>query len=398
MRTLLPDLLTAQAAGYPTGGYAPAVRCILTSKDGGTTYDYSFDPTVTTNRLLHVQQVEEKENDYGVILLSNYDGAIPTDLAGYYVDIGWGLNTAAGVAHTGAASPRLWVMEQWQVSGGPKGSKPGLHTVLVMGGAWNAVLDQQPVRVGVSPLYRYDVDYVTAGLQNKTIYGAIEYLIESGLFAQTGLSFTLDALGTQDDGAIDTLIPFPYDAHEEDLMRTINADSPGRLETYGAVIKALLQLTKCTMITRADLAFKIIYPQEGDSVNETYHSSLSAGHPFYEAEDRRLNMTPNHFEVIGYWDGVTEIIGDWFDSDHYTTAPTRPFNSDQIEDYYTGPFMPVTESIYEEGLNTNTECTARAEYLGWHTKDKITGTRVIIPMDASVELGDRIAIDDQRGH
>ncbi len=396
-RTLNADLKTAQEVGFPTGGYAPAVRCIFTSKDGGTTYDYSFNPTVTTNRLQHAQQVEERGNDSGVILLSNYDRSVPVDLDGYYVDLGWGHNTASGVlwdTAAGAVAPRLWVMQQSDISGAPKGGRPQLYTLFQLQGVWGAVLNQQPVRLGASPLFRYGDDLeggilTIPALTNKTIYGVIEYLIETALSAQTGITFTLDPLGTQDDGHIDTDVPFPGSG---ELMRTINAGSPGRFQTYGELILALLELTKCVLIPRAGLAFKIIYPQASDTVDETYYSSNADGHPFYEVENRRLNMVPNHLEVFGTDPETT--AGDWFDPDHYTIPPTRPFTPADIEAAYTGTFMPVTETISEEGLDTNAECDDRAEFYGWQLKDQILGTRLIVPMDARNELYDKVKAED----
>src|SRR3990167_3676756 len=143
-RTLTADLLTAQ-----TDGSAEAVRCILTSPDGGTTYDYSFDPTVNTNRLQHAQQIEERESDLGVLLLSNYDRSIPANLTGYYVDIGWGHNTASGVLWAeanGAVAPRLWIRSQHPVSGGQKNQRPLLYTIFKLEGVWTAVLNRQPLR------------------------------------------------------------------------------------------------------------------------------------------------------------------------------------------------------------------------------------------------------------
>jgi len=401
MRTLDNNLQTAQTTGYPTGGYAPAVRCIFTSKDGGTTHDYSFDPTVNTNRLKHVQQVEERENDSGVILLSNYDRLVPADLTGYYVDVGWGLNTASGVlwdTAAGAVTPRMWVMQQSDISGAPKGSKPQLYTLFQLQGVWTTILKKQPVRLGETPYFQY-IDNSPAGtltnLTNLTIYGVIEYLIETALSAQTGLTFTLDALGTQDDGHIDTDIPFPSSG---ELMRTINYDSPGRFQTYGELILSLLELTKCVLIPRAGLAFKIVYPQSSDTSDETYYSSNADGHPFYEVENRRINIPANHIEVFGTTPETESTVGDWFDPDHYTTAPTRPFTPASIQAAYTGPFMPVTLSISEDGLDTEAEADARATALGWQRKDQILGTRVIIPMDARNELYDRVKIVDTRAN
>ncbi len=405
-RALHADLLTAQTSGYPTGGYKPAVRCILTSKDGGTTYDYSFDPTSNTNRLIHIQQDEVRYNDPGVILLSNYDRAIPANITGYYVDIGWGHNTSSGNKWdtvAGAVAPRMWVMPQSDISGAPKGGKPNLYTTLVMSGVWGAVLNRQPILLISSPfqgipLHRYDEENTIFGLTGLTIYSCLEYLIETGLSGQTGLSFTLDALGTQDDGQISTIIPFPSDNTK--IIRHINEGSPWYFETYGDIIRSLMELTNCILVPRAGLAFRIIFPQSSDTADETYYSSVSDGHPFYEVENRRLNMMPNHIEIFGGLDEITgkpTVSGHWFDTDHYSGWVTPATTAT-----YDGPFMPVTASggtdseLWEIGLDTAEKCRDKAAELGWQLKDQILGTRVIVPMDARVELYDRVEVVDKR--
>jgi len=402
-KTLSPDLLTAQQAGYPTGSYAPALRCILTSGNppagNEATYDYSFDPTVTTNTLLSVQQIEERESDSGIILLWNGDRSLPDDLTGYYVDIGWGHNTASGLlynAANGAVSPRLWVTHHTDVSGAVKGSRPQIVTILVLQGVWSAVLNKENVRLGESPYFRLALEGDSiAELENKTIYDVLKHLIKTALPAQTGYAFTLDDLGDEDDGHINIDVPFPSGG---EFMRTINADAPGRFQTYGEVINGLLELTGCAIIPRAGLAFKIIYPEKGDAYDKIYYSRVADGHPFYEAEHRRLNGLTNHVEVYGY-DPDTDniIVGDWFDSDHYATAPIRPFTPADIQTAYTGTYMPVTESTYEEGLDSVLKCIARAAFYAWQIKDSVLGSRILIPMDASVELCDNVATHDYRG-
>ncbi len=402
--TLHPDLLTAQTAGYPTGGYAPALRCIFTSKDGGTTHDYSSDPTVTTNKSLYVQQTEEKYSDLGVILLQNDARTVPTDLTGYYVDLGWGHNTASGVkwdTAAGAVAPRMWVMHQGDVSGGQKGSQPQLVTQLSMAGVWGAVLNTQPVLVKSYPardidIHRHDETNWMLSLMNKTIYEVLKQLIENELYAQTGMTFTLDALGTQDDGQISTVIPYPTEL--EDTLRVINADSPFSYQSYGDLIISLMELTKCVLVPRAGMAFRIIYPQESDTVNETYYSSEADGHPFYEVENTRLNMVPNHIVIYGGEDEFPTYEGHWFDTDHYSgwVSPAETAT-------YDGSFMPVTAKgdmggeLWETGFRSDEECVLRAAELGWQLKDQRRGTRGVIPMDARVELGDRVQIFDNRG-
>ena len=457
MRTLNADLLTSQVSGYPTGGYQPAVRCILTSKDGATTYDYSFNPTVTTNRLQYAQQIEERESGSGVLLLNNHDRAIPTDLTGYYVDLGWGHNTVSGVkwdATDGAVAPRLWIMTQQAVSGGQKNQLPQLCTLFELQSVWAAVLNVQPLRLGTSPFYQDE----TGLLAGMTIYACLEYLIETALTAQTGITFTLDAIGTQDDGLISTIIPFPVVTSGSFVVGTTyriktvgttnfvteqlasantvgvlfvaqaigtgtgtatgpplvklngtpgdltgafgDPTTPGEFETYGTLIYDLLNLTKCFLRPKAVLSgllpFEVIWPQASDAVKETYYSSQASGHPFYEVTNVRLNAAPNSIEIYGGENvdtGKPTVVGYWYDPDHYdgATPATHPQN-------YDGSFMPVQTSRWYEGLTTVGECNTEAAIIGRDLRDKAVGARVIIPMDARVELYDRVEIDDQRGH
>ena len=436
MKALSNDLQVTQSAGgyLVSGKYVrqPALRCIFTHKSGSPTYDYSFNPTLNTNKLLHALQIEEVQSDSGKVLLKNQDLSVPPDLTGYYVDFGWGLNTLAGVkwaSADGAVTPRLWVMSQLDNSGAPKGGIPDLYVVFQLAGVWSAVLNVQPLRVGTAPYYQDE----TGAMAGMTIYSVLEYLIETTLSTQTGLTFTLDALGDQDDGLINStaLKPFPivasgsfvvgevyriltvettdYVTEQGASANTIgvqftaiaagtgtgtatttlidfNKDTPTKFDTYGGFISRLLSLTNCKLRVKPGLGFKLIYPQTSDDVNETYYSNMAFGHPFYEVQNQRLNMTPNHIEVYGDDDPTSGIFGEWYDPDHYTTPPT-----------YNGDFMPVTETVYQPGFTTDQQCTDFAASLGKQKKDVLFGGRVIVPMDSRTELWDRGQVNNSRG-
>ena len=414
-KTLSNDLLLAQEEGYPVAHVMqPAVRCIFTYRTGAYTYDYSFNPTLNTNRLQHVEQREHvSEGDGGVILLSNHDRAIPDDLTGYYVDLGWGLNTSSGIkwaSADGAVSPRLWVMRQQYITGAPLGQMPQLYVVCEMAGVWTAVLNQQPVRLGTAPYYRYNLDdpdglesppgpFVISALTDLTVYECIKYLLggdttpKTGLSLQTGYNFTLDALGTQDDELINSLKPFRSGGP---LLLDINNRTPAEFDTYGSLIRSLLSKTKCVIRPKPGLAFKIVYPQATDAIDETYYSSMSMGHPFYQVSQFRLSAVPNHIEIYGTDPETllpsTSIFGEWYDINHYsgwispTTNPT-----------YDGAFMPVTSTKYCAGLTTAQECINQAAALGKSYRERQLSGRLIIPMDLRVELHDRIGIADTRG-
>jgi hypothetical protein len=485
LRILNSDLLIAQTAGYPVGGFQPAVSCLFdTANTANTaTYDYSFDPTGTASRLKYVEEREHASgDDSAVIMLSNYDRAVASNLIGYYVDLGFGLNTSAGVKSSsadGATVPRQWVMSQSEISGAPKGQQPQLYSVIKTQGVWGAILSQQQLRLGFSPFYR-DEDGLLAG---KTIYGCLEYLCETTLTNQTGIAFTLDALGTQDDGHINTDIPFPLvaasavlndvayhikvigdtaftalgatSAGADELIRgtgyrirtsgttlftevgaadnnpetffyatgngegdgtvyatdfvantagasagtttgiligpsfrSFNQDTPSTFETYGSYFKRILEPTSCVIVPRANLAFRIVYAQTSDAVTKTYYSSYGTGHPFYSAENQRVNST-NHIEILGGLDSngtVPTSSGHWYDPDQYSGTA------------YIGNFMPVTMTKWEQYINGSAACNVRASALGLQLKDQLTASRVVIPMDVAAELYDRITVQDQRGH
>ncbi|KKL86555.1 hypothetical protein LCGC14_1943560 [marine sediment metagenome] len=421
-KSLNADLLTAQTTGYPTGGFQPAVRCKFHANtiDGEPSHDYSFDPTVTTNRLQHVQHIEDPQNDSGVILLSNNNKSVPVDLRGYLVHLGWGLNTASGIKNneaSGAVAPALWVLKQSDISGAPKGQQNELYTVFELRGVWQAILNAQPIRLGATPYFWSNISPAFLGegvnnipeLANKTVFECLEYLIETSLSEQTGLGFYLDALGDQDDGLINDITkvnPFPTDGVS--LLYDYEIEPFG---TYGAFINKLLALTNCRLRTQPSLTFKIIYPQDSDSVDETYYSDMAVGHPFYEVNHSRIEERssgtplPNHIQIWGGEDEMTGLplySGNWFDSDHYSTEPTS-FDSAAIEAAYTGAFMPVTFEgdeltvIWERGFVSNAQCAALAASLGIQMRANALGTRVIIPMDARVELFDRVKTVDTRG-
>ena len=482
-KSLNADLLTSQTTGFPTGGFQPAVRCKFHANtiNGEPSYDYSFDPTVTTNRLEHVQHIEEPQNDSGVIMISNNDKSVPVDLRGYLIHLGWGLNTSSGIKNNeaaGAVAPALWVVKQDDISGAIKGQRPDLYTIFELRGVWQAVLNAQPIRLGTAPYFWSYIDPLDfelgAGVNNipeladRTVFDCLRYLIggdesaavtagsfvigityrivsvgttdftligavsntvgvgftatgagsgtgtaivvgNTGLSKQTGLGFYLDDLGDQDDGLINDLTkvnPFPTDGPS--LLYDGEIEAFG---TYGSFINKLLALTNCRLRTKPSLTFKVIYPQDSDTADETYYSSASSGHPFYEVNHGRIGERsagtplPNHIQIWGGEDEVTGLplySGNWFDPDHYTTPPAT-FDSAAIEAAYTGNFMPVTfegdefNPTWDVNLPSNDECKELAESLGLQMTANSLSTRVIIPMDARVELYDRVAISDVRG-
>jgi hypothetical protein len=164
------------------------------------------------------------------------------------------------------------------------------------------------------------------------------------------------------------------------------------------VIDSLLELTKCFIVSTSNVAFKIVYPQAADPIVKYYYPSNDSGHPYYEVMDARITTIPNHIEVFGGYDdetGLSEYVGDWFNSADFSTPPTRTgtppaFTPAAILAAYDGTHMPVTRSLWEKSFASDAECDARALMEGNKLINETVGGRIITPMDASIQLGDNI--------
>ena len=146
-------------------------------------------------------------------------------------------------------------------------------------------------------------------------------------------------------------------------------------------------------------------------------------------------MAPNLIEVWGDSDadGLPDVVGYYYDADHYTTVTTGNFVVGTIyyilnvgdTDFtligasantvglaftatgagggttgtakaYTGKFMSVSKSYFYPGITSSGDCETQAAVNGRDLKAQLVGNRVIIPMDARVELHDRISAQDTR--
>ncbi|KKM89236.1 hypothetical protein LCGC14_1250760 [marine sediment metagenome] len=381
MRSLHADLLSKIG-----GNIDPAIRLVFTSQDGGTTYDYSFDPTVTTNRSESLTLRLEPFDEYCQIQLRNDDLAVPS-LVGYYIDLGLGANTDSGLRY--GEFPRLWVKQQHTLSGGSKNGKKDLKVLLELEGVW-AVLRELFVLIGTAPFYNDNFGNFTG----KTIYGILEALLETFLYNMTGsiYDFTLDALGDQDDSIINSLVLEPVKDPERPL---INQDAPGHsnetslanYDTFVDVIAMLLGYTGSYLRADAGLSFKIIYPQSTDSVNETYYSSQSDGHVFYENTDREFLKIPNRVKVFG---DTSE------DQDWSSFVEGEAFSDDWTDSVYTGEYMHNLEiHRFGRGISQAAADALATFKLNKSLAETFAG-RTVIPFDPRVELYDRVRILDTR--
>ena len=343
MRDISATLLAAQKAYSGT----PYIHLLFTSKDGGTTYDYSSD--LEGRRILSIDHQEEPFNDYAMVVLRNNDRTIPA-LEGYWTEIGYGF-VASGNEYS--ATPRLWVKHQQTVSSGGR-----LYDVLELEGMW-AWMREQLIRIGNPPFYSTRQDELT--YTTDTVYTII-----SAILAEVG--FTLDALGGVDDGIIDTFTP-RFDINDQPF------------EFAASIIYRLLNMTKCYLRPEASLEFKLVYPQTADFVNETYYSDQA--HYFYSYIERANALVPNHIICFGNEgdDGM------W----------TNYVSGEATDAAEIAAYTDVTQIVLAGTIDNDTDAANRAAVVLTRAKSEAMAGRCVVPHDCSVELYDKISVEDSRG-
>lgn len=343
MRTLSGTLTTTQESASKT----PYIYLLFTSADGNTTYDY-------TARLLQLEHHEEAYNDYAVITLRNDDRAV-ADIEGYWIEIGYGFYTGSGNEYLGDGTnpgiSRLWVKAQQEIS-----VEGRVIVVLELEGMW-AVLREIELQLGNPPFYHEE--YTT-----DTIYAIIDAILVIA-------GFTLDALGTEDDGIIDTLTP-QFDVNGAPVFEGY--------DNCANIIYRLLMMTKCYLRPEAGLAWKVMYPTSTGAVDQTYRSN--ATHFFFEYMERRKVLVPNHIYVFanaGEDQTFSEII----------TAEAQ--DATEVAKYMDIPQLHIAGE-----LTTQTDADNRAAAILTRVKAELLAGRLVIPYDCSVELYDRPEIQDSR--
>jgi hypothetical protein len=265
-------IINSYLAAKQSSDLQPYIHFVLQSRGLVTSCDYSFDPRSKTNRMESIEHHEEPYDDYATIVLNNEDLSVP-DVRGYSVDIGYGANTTDGLKPEAIFplehNPRLWVQYQDSIS-----SAGNLKTVLYLAGIWRIMKDM-PLRIGTPPYFEDESDV----LEDLTVYDILEYVIETALGNVTGLVFTLSPLGDQDDGIIDTLVPggeavYPAPSAARPAKGSTE-QGDGKGETFANYLTTMMSFTNCYLRTEPNLNFRVIFPQSGDSVNETYYSSLT---------------------------------------------------------------------------------------------------------------------------
>ena len=388
MRSLSAAMLAVQASGYPTGVIKPAIQSVFTH--GATTYDYSFDPTVTTNRLLSIERWEEPfgriEKQSASILLRDNDRAVP-DLTGYHVDLKYGMNTSTGLSYASLPVPRLWVYSQDSVS------SPRQHyKLLEMWDVWQ-IMRYFPIALGTSPHFQADDGDLVGGslFSLMTIYEILDWVIDSfSTTAACGTTFVLDALGDQDDGIISVAVPLAADTGESIIFP--NRQTSG-YQSFASFISDIMQFTHSRLRALGNTGdgsfhFKVIYPQNTDLVNEQYYSDPASGHVFYENHDKNTVTVPNYTVVYGseQQDLTFAYSGDAYDATEFPSPPA-----------YNGNFMAIPAYFKDERLGSNGDCENRAAAILNNVLSQTRSGRVTVPHEARVELFDKVAIFDTRG-
>ena len=341
MRNLSAPLITAQQAATRT----PYIYQLFTSKDGNTTYDY------TARELSIIENILPYEGEAVITLRNNDLGVV--DIRGFWIEIGWGDVTSGGNEYIGDGTnepgpARLWVKKQERLD-----SPEGLFSILYLRGVWEYLEEHEVTVAGVAP------DFAGNYASDTTVYDISDaVLIEAG--------FSLDALGTN-DGIMGTYQPNFY----------LNDDF---IENARDVLFRLASMTKSYFRPKAGLAFEVVYPQEGDSVDETYYSDQVFW--FYKYNESLNELIPNHILVYcneGDDDWANLIIGEASDA----TAIAR--------------YKDVTRRYKAAYITNQTDATNRAIALLAKAQTEVFGAFLVIPMDHSVQLYDKALTYSSRG-
>ena len=333
MRSISSTLKAAQEATSVT----PYVRVVI----GGV--DYS-------GRILQLEHHEEPYRDRATLVLRNDDRALDdVDLRGEYFEIGYGCVTGSGNEYSNA--PGLWVKSQQFTS-----AEGTLVCRLGCEGMWMLLREMHVMITGNPPAY--DIPYD----RTHTVYQLIGLVLAD-------VDFTLEALGTQDDGIINTFKPL-FDINEIPY------------EIAALVLYRLIQMTNCYLRMKAGKVVKVVYPHEDDAVDETFYSDQA--HWFFEYTEKKNLVVPNSVVVFcnqgddGSWDNI--ITG---------TAK----NEESITMYG----REILNCFQASAINNQADADNRANAILNRIESEELSGRLIIPHDCSMELYDRVAIYDVRG-
>ena len=352
MRTIHADLLTAQQSG--------AANPFIHLEINNINY---------THRLISLTHKEEPYRDRATIVLTNSDhhfDSTTNDLRGKAFSIGYGYTTISGDRYCGDGdgsdgTPTLWVKSQSMVSMEGK-----LVCILDCEGGWVKLREFTFIHTSDPPYF--NIPFTAT----DTIYELIDkLLIEAG--------FTLNALGSEDDGIIGDFQP----------IVTVN---PLAYENGAYLIYNFIKMSKTYIREVESLAFEIVYPQSSDSIQETYYNDQA---PYFkEYVEKSSLLVPNHIVVFcnrdpdGSWAtaGYPLITGHARDSDQFTGET------------YDGGYEEVIEYRIAPYIGSQVDADNRAAAILSRDKAETLAGRLVLPFhDCRVELYDKVSIEDNRG-
>ncbi len=352
MRAIHADLLTAQQSGAAD----PYIHIEIND------IDY-------TSRLISLTYKEEPYRDRATIVLANSDrhfNDISNNLNGRSFSIGFGYATSSGNRYCGDGDgsdgmPTLWVKSQSLVS-----MEGELVCILDCEGGWVKLREFTFIHTSDPPYFNISFK------ATDTIYELVDkLLIEAG--------FTLNSLGSEDDGIIDDFQP----------IVTVN---PLTYENGAYILYNLIKMTKTYIRQVESLAFEIVYPQSSDSIQETYYNNQA---PYFKEYVEKIDLlVPNHVVVFcnrdpdGPWDTVDYplITGHARDQDQFT-GETYDGNYEEVIEYHIAPY-----------IGSQVDADNRAEAILSRDEAETLSGRVVLPFhDCRVEMYDKVSIEDIRG-
>ena len=359
MRTNSAGMITAEKSAT----FTPYIKLVFANgKGGGTTYTYTT--TDSPRRILAVKHVEEPYNDTCIVQIQNTTKDFP-NLMGFYCDISYGYVISGTPDITGGTTAPLWVKQQSQTS------KPGsVDQILYLEGAWNVLAELYNIGellAGSAPYY--EVDYSATSF---TIYDIMEAVLHAA-------GFDLAALGTHDDGIVDTLEPMfvvnsiPFESALQPLYRLIN-------------------MTKCFLRVvydaTDDAEFQLIFPASYAAYAATYTSNQTGSdYQFKDFGWENHIFVPTHVWVIA--NRVDQADGTW------TPAPTL-----KIGEYSVGTDNNYPDTVQfhiAETLDTEAKADDRAEVIAIRQWMEESLGSLTVQHDCGLELYDFIKIRDKRG-
>lgn len=338
---------------------------LLTAQHSGTLHDpyiyININSTDYSSRLLSLVHEELPYGERAEIVLANSDRHFNgIDLRGQSFSIGYGYVTGSGNKYCGDGAgsddtPTLWVKSQSMVS-----MEGDLVCILDCTGGWTR-LGEYGFIITSDPPY-FNIKFTAT----DTVFELIEKaLVEA--------NFTLNAIGTQSDGIIDSFNPIF-------IANPLTYDSPA------SIIHRLIQMTKCYVRQVESSAFEIIYPQEDDAVNETYYSGQAPQFKSY-VEKKNL-LVPNSIVVFCNRDED----GSW-DTEAYPLITGTAQDDASIADY--GEVIEYHAAPY---IGSQGDADDRAEAILQRYRGEILAGKVLLPFhDCRVELYDRVSVIDYRG-